>query len=148
MKFECHVDINAPRNKVIELFDSFDNLKEWQDGYLGHEPLEGMPGQPGAKTKLMYEMRGRPMELIETVTVRNLPDEFCGTYEHKHMTNSLHNYFEELDGGTRTRYRAVCHYTKLNGFMIKTMAFLLGRSMFRKPVQKWMDQFKSFVERS
>ncbi len=147
MKFECHVDIDAPRDKVIELFDNFDNLKEWQDGFIRHEHIEGVSGQPGAKTRMFYEMRGKEMELIEIVEVRDLPHEFSGTYVHKSMTNTLKNYFEELDGGTRTRYRSICHYTELNGFIVKTMAFLFP-GIFKKQVQKWMDQFKAFVERS
>lgn len=145
MKFECHVDIDAPRDKVVKLFDDFDNLKEWQDGYQGYEHMEGTSGQPGAKTRMNYIMRGKPMELIETVEVRNLPHEFHGTYVHKHMTNSMKNFFEEIGGGTR--WRSEIHYTRLNGFMIKAMAFLFP-AIFKKQVQKWMDQFKAFVERS
>jgi hypothetical protein len=145
MKFECYVDINAPREKVIELFDSFDNLKEWQDGYQGHEAVEGTPGEVGAKTKLTYHMRGRPMELIETITKRDFPHEFSGTYDHKHMTNSMQNLFEEIEGGTR--WRAKVHYTTFSGFMANSMAFLFP-SMFKKQVQKWMDQFKEFAERN
>lgn len=145
MRFECHVDIKAPRDKVIRLFDSFENLKEWQDGFQGHEHLEGIPGEVGAKTRMTYIMRGKPMELIETVDVKDLPREFSGTYVHKHMTNSLKNFFEEIEGGTR--WRSQVHYTRLNGLMIKTMAFLFP-GMFKKQVQKWMDQFKAFVERS
>ncbi|MCR9290538.1 MAG: SRPBCC family protein [Bacteroidetes bacterium] len=146
MKFKCQVDIDLPINKVIELFDNPDNMKEWQDGFERFEHLSGVSGEPGAKAKITYDMgkRGK-MELIETVLVRNLPHEFSGTYEHKHMTNSMKNSFEEV-GANKTRWVAELHYTKLNGFMIKMMAFFFPR-MFKKQTQKWMDQFKVFAER-
>lgn len=146
MKFTCITDINAPREKVIKLFDDPDNLKEWQDGFQSFEHISGEPGTPGAKSRLVYIMRGKPMELIETVLVRDLPYEFSGTYEHIHMTNTLKNYFEDLSDG-RTRWRSECHYTQLNGFMIKLMARLFP-FIFKKQVQKWNDQFRDFVERS
>ena len=147
MKFTCHVDVNQPINKVIELFDNPDNMKHWQDGFVSFTNISGRPGQPGAKSRVIYDMGKRgQMELIETVLVRNLPHEFSGTYEHKHMTNSMKNSFKELSPN-QTRWTAEVEYTKMNGFMIKIMAFLMP-GMFKKQVQKWMDQFKAFAERS
>ena len=145
MKFECSVDIQAPRQRVVELFDSAENLKHWQDGFQRFEHLSGTRGEVGAKTRLTYEMRGKPMELIETITVKNLPDEFSGTYEHVHMDNTMRNFFEEIDGGQATRYRAEIEYTALKTFMVRVMAKLFP-GLFRKQVQKWMDQFRDFVE--
>jgi uncharacterized membrane protein len=144
MKFKCQVDIDLPREKVIELFDSVDNLKHWQDGFISFEHLTGEPGEVGSTARMMYEMNGRPMELIETVTVKNFPDEFSGTYVHKHMTNSMVNKFEWL-ASDKTRWTAEIEYTQLNGFMIKMMAFLMP-GMFKKQTQKWLNQFKAFAE--
>jgi len=147
MKFQCHVDIDAPRAQVVKLFDSIDNLKEWQDGFESFETIAGQQGEVGAKAKITYIMRGKPMELIETITVKDLPREFSGTYEHVHMDNSMRNVFEELGDGTRTRYTAHVEYTALKSFMVRVMAKLFP-GMFKKQVQKWLDQFKAFVERS
>ena len=144
MKFSCSVDINLPVNRVIELFDNPDNMGKWQDGFVSFEHLSGVSGQPGAKAKVTYNMNGREMVLIETVKVRDLPHEFSGTYEHKHMTNSMKNSFKDL-GNNKTRWTAELHYTKLNGFMIKIMAFLFP-GMFKKQTQKWLNQFRDFAE--
>jgi uncharacterized membrane protein len=144
MRFKCQVDIDLPREKVIELFDSVDNLKHWQDGFISFEHLTGEPGEVGSTARMMYEMNGRPMELIETVTVKNFPDEFSGTYVHKHMTNSMVNKFEWL-ASDKTRWTAEIEYTQLNGFIIKMMAFLMP-GMFKKQTQKWLNQFKAFAE--
>ena len=148
MKFTCSVDIDLPRKRVIELFDNPDNMKEWQDGFVSFAPISGTPGQPGAKSRIIYKMgkKGKQFELIETVSVRNLPDEFSGTYEHKHMTNSMKNTFVEL-GENKTRWNAYLEYNKLNGFMIKLMMKIMP-GMARKQTQKWLDQFKVFAEKS
>lgn len=145
MKFTCQVEINAPKLKVVELFDDPDNLKEWQDGFVSMEFIEGEPGAVGSKARMVYKSGRRQFELIETILTNKLPDEFEGEYVHKHMTNTMKNTFETLDNGN-TLYSVFIHYSKFNGFMIKAMAFIFP-GMFKKQTQKWLDQFKSFVEK-
>ncbi len=141
MKFSCHVDIKAPLNKVIDLFENPDNLKEWQDGFISFEPVSGVQGEVGSKSKLIYEK----LELIETIIRNELPEEFKANYEHKHMVNTMSCRFEAIDSNT-TRLDQEIHYTKFNGFVIKLLAKLFP-GMFKKQVQKWLNQFKDFVER-
>ena len=95
MRYETEVFINLPRDRVIELFDSFENLAKWQEGLLSHEHISGEPGQPGAKTKLLYQMGSRRTEMIETILVRDLPDEFSGTYDAKGVHNIVRNCFHD-----------------------------------------------------
>lgn len=145
MKFKCSIEIDLPREKVVELFDNSDNMKHWQDGFVSFEHLSGEAGKVGAKSRILYNNNGREMELIETITVNNLPDEFSGIYVHKHMTNSMVNKFEWL-AASKTRWTAEIEYTQLNGMMIKMMVFLMP-GMFRKQTQKWLNQFKVFAEK-
>ena len=144
MKFTCFVDIEQPIEKVIEVFDNPENMRHWQDGFISFKHLSGTPGEVGAKSVVQYENRGKPLELIETLLVRNLPHELSGTYEHKSMTNNMQNLFTEIEQGG-TRWTANVEYTKMKGVMLNVMAFFIP-SMFKKQVQKWMDQFKAFAE--
>ena len=80
MKYELQITIELPRKRVIELFDNTDNLKKWQDGLQSFTPISGEVGKEGAKSKLEYKMGKREVEMIETITKRNLPEEFHGTY--------------------------------------------------------------------
>jgi len=146
MKFTCQVDIEQPLEKVIELFDNVDNLKEWQDGFVSFEHLSGTPGEPGARSRMLYKTGKREMELIETIAIKNLPEEFSGVYEHKHMINTMTNRFKAIDANS-THYEVEIEYTELRHFMVKLMAFFVP-GMFQKQVQKWLDQFKAFAERS
>ncbi|MEP3210706.1 MAG: SRPBCC family protein [Maribacter sp.] len=141
MRFTCHTDINAPIDKVVELFENPDNLKEWQDGFLSFVPLSGTPGEVGSKSKLTYEK----LELVETIIRNQLPEEFKANYEHKHMVNTMSCRFKKIDSN-KTRLEQEIHYIKFNGFVIKLMAKLFP-GMFKKQVQKWLDQFKAFVEK-
>jgi hypothetical protein len=83
------------------------------------------------------------MELIETITKRDLPKEFHATYNTKGMHNIQHNYFETTPEG----------YTKWlskNEFQPTTLAmhamlFFMPRT-FKKQSVKYMTNFKNFVE--
>ncbi len=145
MKFHVCVEINLPIDKGIDLFVDSENLKEWQDGFISMEHLSGNPGEPDAKSRLMYKIRRREMEMIETIKINNLPEEFVGLYESKPMVNLMTNHFTDLEDD-KTRYDAHIEYLQFNGFMPKVMAFLMP-GMFKKQTQKWLDQFKAFAER-
>lgn len=142
MKYTNSVIIDKPIDQVIALFDNFENMKKWQPDLQSYEHLEGVSGQPGAKTKLTYLHGKRKTEMIETIVVRNLPEEFSGTYEMKSITNHMHNSFKEIENG-KTEWVSHTEFI-FSGFM-KIMAFFMGWS-FKKMSQKMMYQFKDFAE--
>lgn len=143
MKYNLDITIDLPRDRVIELFDNPDNMKEWQSGFVSLEPLDGSPGQTGAKSKLLYKMGRRDIEMIETIIKRDLPNEFSASYEAKGVWNSINNIFSEEDENQ-------CKWVlenefRFTGFM-KIIAFLMPGS-FKKETWKMMVQFKNFAER-
>ena len=76
MRYTCEISINLPRDKVIELFDNPDNLAKWQKGLKSFTLESGQEGMPGAKSRLVYDMNGKNIEMIETIITRNLPMNF------------------------------------------------------------------------
>lgn len=144
MKYTHEIEINLPINQVIELFDNANNMKHWQPGLVSFEHLSGTPGQVGAKSKLKYKMGKREIEMIETITVKNLPEEFSGTYEAKGVFNIVKNFFSPL-GENKTKYISECEF-QFKGFM-KIIAFLMP-GMFKKETAKYMKQFKEFAEKT
>lgn len=142
MKYTINIDIDLPREKIIELFDNPDNMKYWQKGFISIESISGTPGQVGAKSKLKYKMGSREIEMIETITKRDLPNEFSGTYEAKGVWNLNKNYFIELDVN-RTKWKSEVEF-KFTGFM-KLIAFLMPGS-FKKQSMKYLTDFKEFAE--
>jgi len=87
VRYSVTVDINLPRDKVIELFDNPDNMSKWQEGLVSFKHVSGVAGEKGAISELLYKMGKREIAMIETITERSLPDRFCGTYEAKGMFN-------------------------------------------------------------
>ena len=144
MKYTNEVIIKRSRAEVVRLFDDPENLKKWMKGLQSFEHLSGEAGQPGAKSLLKFDMGKRKMEMIETVTVRNLPDEFSGTYEVKGVFNKIRNLFIEVDENT-TRYVTENEFD-FTGFM-KIIGWLFP-SAFRKQSQQYLEDFKNFVENS
>lgn len=142
MDYTTIIDIDLPIQKVIELFDNSDNMKKWQPQLVSFEHMSGDPGKSGAKSKLKYKMGKREIEMIETITVNNLPDEFSGTYEAKGVTNFIQNRFIKIDEN-KTQWIAENTF-KFSGFMAIMSKFMSGA--FKKQTQKYCQQFKEFAE--
>ncbi len=144
MKFKGFIDILKPRELVVKLFQDPDNLGEWQDGFQKIEHVSGEKGAKGSVSMLYYVINNRPLELKETIVENNLPDTFEAFYEHKHMDNTMKCSFSELSDSS-TRYNYEFEYTRFSGFMPKMMSIFFP-GMFKKQGEKWMKQFKRFVE--
>ncbi len=144
MKYSVEIEINKPIHKVIELFDNPSNMSKWMEGLQSIEPISGTPGQPGAKSRLNFKMGKREIEMIETVTTRDLPNEYNGTYEAKGVFNIVKNKFIPVSD-TKTRYITEQEF-QFQGFM-KLMGLLMP-GVFKKQSLKYLTDFKNFAERS
>ena len=82
------------------------------------------------------------MEMIETITRRELPDAFDGTYDAKGVHNIARNEFHEAGPGA-TRWVAPTTF-EFSGRM-KLVGLLFGRS-FPKQSYVYMEAFKKFAE--
>jgi len=142
MKYTCEIEINQPVQKVIKLFDNPDNLSKWMEGLQSFEHLSGTPGEVGSKSKLTFLMGKRKMEMIETVTVRNLPEEFTGTYESKSGINIVTNRFFPISD-TTTRYVNEQEF-QFGGLMKFIAPLMIG--LFKKQSMKYLVAFKKFAE--
>jgi carbon monoxide dehydrogenase subunit G len=143
MKYTTEFTLKKPLEEVIEKFDSFDNLKEWQPDLISYEHLSGEVGKPGAKTKLLYKFKKREMELIETIEQRDLPEVFAAIYEAKNVWNRNKYFFKDNGDGT-THWITESEF-QFKGFM-KVMSFLMPGA-FKKQSKKIGERFKEYVER-
>lgn len=145
MRYKQEILINRPVDEVVEHFDSSENMMKWFPDLKSFEHLSGEPGQPGAKSKLVFETKRGNFEMIETITVRNLPDEFSGTYDTLNMGifNTMTIRLVPVDEGS-TRYESEIDYT-FSGFKWKVMSLFM-RPMFKRESFKVMKLFKEFAE--
>ena len=142
MQYKNEITIDLPLTRVIELFDSFENLTKWQPGLQSFEPLEGEPGQAGARSRLVYDENGRQVEMIETIVRREYPDAFTATYEAKRVINWVANCFVEEDPG-HTRW-VMDNEFKFSGLMALMGLFMRGA--IQKQTLRDMNRFKAFAE--
>ncbi len=142
MKYSVELDINLPVEKVISLFDNTENMYKWMEGLQSFEALEGTPGEVGAKSRMVFLEGKREIEMVETITVKNLPDEFTATYEAKGLYNIVENHFV-AKGEHQTQYITVQDF-QFTGFMKLMAVFMPGA--FKKQSMKHMEAFKIFAE--
>lgn len=142
MKYTTQIEINLPREEVLQKFENLDNLKHWQKGLISYEPISGIPGEEGAKCRLKYKMGKREIEMIETITRKNLPQELFATYEAKGVYNLQENFFEKTDTNT-TSWVSHCEF-RFSGFM-KIIGTLMPGA-FKKQSVQYMEDFKKFAE--
>ena len=144
MKHSGSIEINKPIELVARLFADPNGLKHYQDGFQRKELISGEEGVNGAVSKMYYEHGKHKMVLTETITNNELPHLFEAFYHHKHMDNTMQCRFTALDAN-RTRYDYAFEYTRIDWFMPKLMAILFP-GVYRKQGDKWMQQFKTYVE--
>ena len=142
MKFTVEIDIELPRQRVIELFDDPDNLSRWMPGLVSHELTAGEPGQVGARSRLIVQTGKRHVEMVETITARNLPDEISGTLDAPGVHNVIRNRFIELSP-SRTRWISENAF-ELRGLM-RGLGLLL-RSELPRQSRLYLEAFKAFAE--
>ena len=145
MKYKGSIEINKPIELVTRLFADSKNLKEYQDGFVRKELISGQDGENGAVSKMYYQYGNRDMILTETVLNNNLPVSFEAFYHHQHMDNTMKCQFKAM-GPNLTKYEYEFEYTRISWVMPKLMAILFP-GMYRKQGDKWMRQFKEFVEK-
>ncbi len=142
MKYTVAIEINQPLEKTVALFDNEENIYKWMEGLQHFEHLTGEPGTPGATSKMVFKMKNREMEMIETVEEKNLPDFYRMNYKAKGVLNIINNKFEAIDEAT-TRYTTEQEF-KFKGAM-KVIGFLMPGA-FKKQSMKYLKDFKAFAE--
>ena len=136
--------VNKSIDIVSEMFLDPSNLGQYQDGFISKETVEGVDGEEGCISTLKYKYGNRDMIMTETVVSNNLPEYYEAFYHHEHMDNIMRCYFTAEDDSS-TKYVYEYEYTRINWVIPKLMSILFP-GMYRKQGQKWIDQFKEFVE--
>jgi len=143
LKFKLELTINKPLAEVWKAFDNIENMKKWQPTLVKFEPLSGIPGQPGAVSKLTYEEGGREFTLIEKITHRDEPNSFDGVYENNFADNIIRNKFIEL-GQHQTVWAMETEF-KFKTLIMKLMGPLMKKNFVAR-TQKDMERFKEMAE--
>ena len=143
MKFKLELTINKPLAEVWKAFDNIESMKKWQPTLVKFEPVSGIPGQPGAVSKLTYEEGRREFTLIEKIIHRDEPNSFDGVYENNFADNIIRNKFIEL-GQHQTVWAMETEF-KFKTLIMKLMGPLMKKNFVAR-TQKDMERFKEMAE--
>lgn len=141
--FTTAVEIDLPRDRILEIFEDKSTYPMWMRGFEKFEHVSGEPGRKDAVSEITMRCGKKPMVMTETIIDRSLPDAFDANYEWGAGWNSYNNRFTELEGG-RTRWECTCGYEFRKLFLKIIGAVAPG--MFRKENQKFMNDFKAYCE--
>jgi len=141
--YSLSIEIDLPREQVVERFDDPRNLAAWQPGFVSWTLIEGTQGQPGARAAVVFQNGKHRIDMTEIVTENALPDSMSGRYEWGGNFNTLTNRFIDLGDG-RTRWEVECAYT-LRTLMMRIMGLLFA-SRFRAQHMVFMRAFKAYCE--
>lgn len=143
MRYKTEIEVDLPREALLELLSNPEQMVHWQQGLLSFQPLSGEPGQEGAQMELQYQMGKRRLVMVETVLKRNFPEEYHLTYDAKGVHNIQKNYFEALGTG-RSRWISESEF-QFSSFPMKLMGMFMPGA-FRKQSRAAMQAFKEFAE--
>jgi hypothetical protein len=145
MEYSYEIEVDVPYSVMIELLEDPQNRSRWQPELSGHLLMSGEPGQVGAQTKLTYNMNGRPLEIIELITTRDLPNEKSARYETRGLIMHVTHRFAEIGPGT-TFWRQETEIDFTN-FLTKLIGYFMPQ-LFRDQTWKSMNLFKRFAEQT
>lgn len=143
MKLTHQLVLERSREEVWKAFDIPANLSKWQPTLKSFVHQRGIQGQPGAVSELTYEENGKPVVLIETITVRREPEEFTGTYDNAQAMNAVRNTFAVVDD-KHTRWVMESEFV-FKGVVFRLLApFVKG--LIDRRIRADMERFKTLLE--
>ena len=153
MKFTVSIEIDLPRERVVQLLSDADQLSYWLRGLVLHEPLNGLHGEVGTESRVVLQTGQQQMELTETITRRepaNLQRIPTGTvvrFEREAVAEGMWSAAREQlteAGPAKTLWVSENEY-RFTGLPMR-LAALFMRGTFRKQTRQHMQDFKAFAE--
>jgi hypothetical protein len=153
MKYTVSIEIALPRERVLQLLADPQHLSKWLRGLVLHEPLSGVHGQVGTKSRIVMQMGEQTIECTETITRREpaelhgIPRERVVHFEReivgKGMWSAVRDRLTET-GPEKTLWVSENEY-RFSGLLMRLVGFVMPGA-FRKQSRQHMQDFKAFAE--
>ena len=142
-----------PREEVAQLLADPAHLPKWLRGLALHEPLSGVHGQVGTKSRVVMQMGQQKMEATETITRREpadlhgIPKGSVVHYEREIVSQGMWNAARErlAEASPQTTLWVSENEYRFSGLPMRLMGFFM-RGAFRKQSLQIMQDFKAFAE--
>jgi hypothetical protein len=153
MKYTVSMEIVLPRDRVAQLLADPAHLPKWLRGLVLHEPLNGVHGQVGTKSRVVMQMGQQKMECIETITRREpvglqgITGEGVVHFEREIVGMGMWSAVGDrlTDTGPETTLWVSESEYRFDGLLMRLMGLLMPGA-FRKQSLQHMQDFKAFAE--
>ncbi|MFF5987055.1 SRPBCC family protein [Prauserella flavalba] len=153
MKYTNSIEIALPREQVAQLLADPAHLPKWLRGIVLHEPVHGMHGQLGTKSRVVMQSGKRQIECTETITRRDpadlhgIPKETVVHFDREivgaGMWSVVRDRLTETSPET-TLWEQASEY-RFSSLLMRLMGLLMPGA-FHKQSQQHMEDFKAFAE--
>ncbi|MFB6396799.1 SRPBCC family protein [Polymorphospora lycopeni] len=153
MKYTNSIEIALPRERVAQLLADPAHLPKWLRGMVLHEPVNGIHGQLGTRSRVVLQSGKQKMECIETITRREpadlhgIPKESVVHFDRETvgagMWSVVRDRLTEADPET-TLWESESEY-RFSSLPMRLMGLLMPGA-FHKQSQQHMQDFKAFAE--
>ena len=153
MKYTNSIEIALPREKVAQLLADPAHIPKWLRGLVLHEPVNGIHGQLGTKSRVVMQSGQRNIECTETITRRDpadlhgIPKESVVHFDREivgaGMWSVVRDRLTEASPET-TLWESESEY-RFSSLLMRLVGFLMPGS-FHKQSQQHMQDFKAFAE--
>ncbi len=153
MKYTVSIEIALPRERVAQLLADPAHLPNWLRGLVLHEPLSGVHGQVGTKSRVVLQTGQQQFEGIETITRREpvdlhgIPRQSVVHFEREIVAKGMWSAACErlTEIGPETTLWVSENEYRFSGLLMRLVGLLMPGA-FRKQSLQHMRDFKAFAE--
>lgn len=153
MKYTVSIEIAKPLEEVAQLLADPAHIPKWLRGVVVHEPLSGVHGHVGTKSRVVMQTGQQNFEATETITrrepsdLRSIPKGSVVYFEREivadGMWSAARERLTEADPNT-TLWVSENEY-RFSGLLMRLVGLLMPGT-FRKQSLEHMQDFKAFAE--
>jgi hypothetical protein len=153
MKYTVSIEIALPRERVVQLLADSAHIPKWLRGVVLHEPLNGMHGQVGTKSRVVMLSGQQRMEAVETITrrepanIHGIPSDSVVHFDREIVAKGMWNAARDrlTEAGPETTLWEQENEFRFSSVPMRLVGLFM-RSAFRKQSQQHLQDFKAFAE--
>lgn len=153
MKYTVSIEIARPREEVAQLLADPAHIPKWLRGMVLHEPLNGLHGHVGTKSRVVMQMGQQQFEATETITrrepadLRGIPSGSVVHFEREIVAEGMWSVARErlTEASPHTTLWVSENEYRFSSLLMRLVGFLMPGT-FRKQSLQHMQDFKAFAE--
>ena len=136
--FRMTVEIDAPRERVFDLWTDLDRMIEWVGGVTGVTDVTGPVDQAGTRYTVRFGRMSSPSEVLAA----ERPSRFRTRFGNRILRGEAETTFEDVGGRTR-----VVEDFEIQGLIPNIAARIFGMGSYKGSFQGELNAFKAIAER-